>query len=111
MPDYQTKFRIGIRNPKTHRLDFAFNIERPEGGGIRITGIKRRLSDQERHTLFSHFGRPKEGMRGGKVKDALVTSYTLEEPGTPIHFERACRSVPAPFNVMSANYEKYLRRR
>ena len=110
-PTATKKFRVGVRNPTTHRLDFAFNIERREDGGIRITQIRKRLSDTHRHLLFSHFGIPKSATVGKKEGDMFLTQWQTEEPGTPIHFERSIASLPSPFFAMSDNYESYLRGR
>ena len=104
-----SKFRVGRRNPATHRLDFAFYIERTDAGGLRITQIAHKLSDSERHLLLSHFGRPIAGVTGGLEEGVRESHVTREEPGTPVHFMRGCNTLPAPFSTMSENYEKYLR--
>lgn len=110
MADYQNRFRIGKRNTKG-RLEHAFYIERRQDGGIRLTKVSSDLSSRDRHLLFTHFGRPQEGVTGEYDEDKGVT-YTItnkSKPGDPEHFMRACHAIPAPFSIMADNYEKYLR--
>lgn len=74
----------------------AFTLERTDGGGIRFSDVKS-LSDSERSYIMSHFGRPQRAMLGIAAEQHLRTL----QPGTPIFFEAAVTTLPAPFVLMA----------
>lgn len=87
------KYRVGKLQGK--ELAPAFDVERTDDGGIRISNIHS-LTDEERDVLFAHYGltiRGKVVVRG----EQHLRSF---QPGTPQHFEQASHVLPEPFHLL-----------
>lgn len=87
------RFRVG----KLHgdKLEPAFDVERLDDGGIRITNIES-LNDEERDLVLAHYGltiRGKVVVRG----EQHLRSF---QPGTAHHFEQASHVLPEPFHLI-----------
>lgn len=87
------KYRVGRLQGK--ELKPAFEVERVDGGGIRISKIVS-MTDEERDVLLAHYG---SALRG-KVVVRGEQHFRSFQPGTPQHFEQASHVLPEPFHLL-----------
>lgn len=88
------KFRVGRLEGK--KLEPAFDIERVDDGGIRISNVTS-LSDEERDLVFAHYGLTLRG----KVVARGEQHFRSFSPGTVAHFEQASHLLPEPFFLIA----------
>jgi hypothetical protein len=87
------KYRVGKLHDKA--LTPAFDVERTDDGGIRISNIMS-MTDEERDLLLAHYGLT---MRG-KVVVRGEQHLRSFQPGTIQHFEQASHVLPEPFHLL-----------
>lgn len=81
---------------------FAFNIRRREDGGIGISSIRKPLADDERTSLFAHFGKPITARTGGVRDGKQWEGFADYEPGTEEHFLASVHALPDPFCLVAS---------